>query len=374
MPGPSQNVPQNAPTRVVILLQDLKFGGTQRQALELVSRLDKLRFGAEIWLMASGDDLSAAAQDMNVHMVRLSRLPYVGLISLLRLWHRLRTQKTDLLLPMTVVPNIWGRLVGRMSTVPIVVGTCRGSGSPVRQHERWLWHAADHLVCNCTALKRLLTGECRVPDHRITVIPNGVDLEFFSPQEGSTVDKAVVTCVARLVSDKDHETLISAFQQVRRTHGAAELWLVGDGPGYGRILKQSAQLLPSGSVRMFPGRKDIRPLLRQSSLLVLNSIQEGLPNVVLEAMATGLPVVATDVGGISEAVIDGRTGLLVPRKDSSSLAAAIARLLSDEHIRVGYGREGRSRAERYYGVSSMVRKHEALFSSLLMASAQDVFR
>ena len=220
------------PARLVFLLQDLKFGGTQRQALELARLLDPARFQVEVWLLAAGEDLAPLARDWGLPLVRLSRQEWVGPAALARLWRRLKNQPVDLLMPLTVVPNIWGRVLGRLARVPVIVGNCRGGGAPQRQHERWLWPLAHHIICNSAALKRVLTGRCGVPESQLTTIPNGVDTDYFRPApEGPEPYPAVVLSVARMVPDKDHETLIRAFALAAVAHPLAQLWLVGEGPG-----------------------------------------------------------------------------------------------------------------------------------------------
>jgi glycosyltransferase involved in cell wall biosynthesis len=373
-------------TLVVLLLQDLKFGGTQRQALELARGLDPSRFRVEIWLMASGDDLVPVARDWKVDLVWLSRKTCVGPESLLSLLGRLKTRQVDLLVLMTVVPNIWGRLLGRLAGVKVIVSTCRGGGSPRRQHERWLSSLVDHHLCNSAALRDLLAVEYGVPRHQITVLSNGVDTDYFRPRTStdaspcsscpacSTRSDRVVLSVARLVPDKDHETLIKAFQSITTSFPDARLWLVGDGPR----LDALQRLIDTGTwpdrIRISPGLIDLRQVLRQSDIFVLSTHREGLPNVVLEAMASGLPVVATNVGGIPEVVKHGETGWLVPGRDVTALAAAIAHLLSDESARHAFGRSGRKRAEEEYALCRMVRSHEELFHRLRGRNAKGVCR
>ncbi len=354
------------PVRLVFLLQDLKLGGTQRQTLELVRRLDPARFKAEVWVMASGEDLIPLAQEWGVPVARLSRQARVGLPALVNLWRRLHRRPPDLLMLLTVVPNIWGRILGRLVRVPVIVGNCRGGGAPGRQHERWLWPLMDHLLCNSAGLRTELIRGHGIPPAKITTILNGVDTEFFCPAPaGSQSDSQVILSVARLVSDKDHDTLVAAFSQVCATFPKAELWLVGDGPRREAIQAKVRQSLAPDRVRLWPGQPDIRPFLHQASLFVLSSHYEALPNVVLEAMAAGLPVVATRVGGLPEAVVPGRTGWLVPPADAPALAAALGQLLENPEARQAMGRAGRERALRKFSMETMTRLHEEVLDRLL---------
>ncbi len=353
------------PVRLVVLLQDLKFGGTQRQALELARRLDPARFQVEVWLLAAGEEMAPGARRHGIPLIWLGRQERVGPMALVRLGRRLANQPVDVLMPLTVVPNIWGRVLGRLARVPVIVGNCRGGGAPWRQHERLLWPLAHHILCNSQALKSVLTDRCGVPERRITVIPNGVDPDYFQPAAGPVAGPPRVLSLARMVPDKDHDTLIEAFRLTVREHPEAELWLVGDGPRLEEVRDLSRRLLPPDRVRFLPPREDLRPLLHQASLLVLSSRTEALPNVVLEAMAAGLPVVATRVGGVPELVRPGRTGWLVDPGDAPGLAAALGQVLGDPATRQAMGRAGRLRARQKFSLETMTQRYEAVLLNLL---------
>ena len=358
--------PRKGPARIVLLLEELSFGGTQRQALELALNLSPARFKAEIWTMAAGDDMAPLAEKGRIPVVHLSKRTWVGPDSLLNLWRSLRSARIDILVLMTVVPNIWGRLLGRLTKVPIIVGTSGGISDAFRQHEKLLWPLVDHHICNAIAVKRQLSNRCPIPESLITVIPNGVDTEFFSPPATAReADRKIILCIARLVPEKDHHTLITAFGSVVQRHPDVKLWIVGDGNRRKSISEYAGQAAFGGRIRLMPGQLDIRPLLWQGSVLVLSSLEEGLPNVVLEAMASGLPVIATEVGGLPEVVEHGRTGLLVPSRNADALADALSLLLSDEKIRAAFGREGAKRARDYYSRSCMAREYEQIFEQLL---------
>ncbi|MDP3181876.1 MAG: GT4 family glycosyltransferase PelF [Desulfobaccales bacterium] len=361
------------PVRLVFLLQDLKYGGTQRQALELARRLNPSRFQTEVWLMKAGDDLAPLARGWGVPLVWLSRREEVGPVCLANLWRRLKREAPDVLLLLTVVPNIWGRILGRLAPGPVIVGNCRGGAAPKRQHERWLWPLADHIFCNSLALKARLTNHYAVPSHRLTVIPNGVDTDFFKPPAAARrPGPPRVLSIGRLVPDKDHDTLIKAFRLVATEHPQAELWLVGEGPREAALKKLVQESRLSDKVRFLPGQADVRPLMHQASLLVLSSIAEALPNVVLEAMAAGLPVVATRVGGLPEVVMPGETGWLVPPRDIPALAAGMSHLLADPKTRRAFGLAGRKRVEREFSFMAMVRSHEEVLLHFLARDLAEV--
>ena len=350
----------------MFLLEDLEFGGTQRQALELARRLDRSRFQIELWVLRAGDDLAPVAQKWNIPVVWLARSGWVGPQSLLNLGKHLWTTPPDLLMLLTVIPNIWGRLWGKLARVPVIVGNCRGGAAPWRQHERWLWPCADHLLCNSATIREFLISRYSLPPERVTVVHNGVDTKFFQPNpNGRPEGPPVLLSVARLVPDKDHDTLLQAFSQLSRYHKGAELWLVGNGPRRQVLEQRVRDLSIAGQVKFLPGEQVLRPLYHQADLFVLSSMAEALPNVILEAMAAGLPVVATQVGGVPEAVVPEATGLLVSPRDVIGLAAALGRLLDDPEARRSMGRLGRKRVQDRFSFPVMVSRHEEVWTRLL---------
>ena len=358
--------PAGVPARLVFLLEDLEYGGTQRQALELARRLDKRRFAVELWVLRKGDDLAPVAKEYNLPVVWLARSGWVGPQSLLNLGKRLWTNPPDLLMLLTVIPNIWGRLAGRLAKVPVIVGNCRGGAAPWRQHERFLWPAADHILCNSQILKDFLVSRYGLPPDRLTVVPNGVDTDFFQPgNNGKSEGSQVLLSVARLVPDKDHDTLLTAFGRLAQGHPGARLWLVGNGPRREVLEQKVSDLGLAGRVKFLPATQDIRQLYRQADVFVLSSVAEALPNVVLEAMAAGLPVVATRVGGLPEAVVPEDTGLLVSPRDVTGLTAALGRLLDDPGARRNLGRRGRERVLQQFSFEAMVSRHEEVWARLL---------
>jgi glycosyltransferase involved in cell wall biosynthesis len=350
---------------VVFLLEELNFGGTQRQTLELARRLDRRKFKSEIWVLRGGEALASLARTWQIPLVPLAPTSIVGPRSLVHLWRRLHREKIDLFLTLTAIPNIWGRLLGKVAGLPCIIGNVRGN-TPHRQHERWLWPLTHHLICNNKKIQSFLQQEYNIPPQRLSLIPNGVDTDFFAPSGPNRGNGNLkVLSIGRLVPDKDQATLLQAFSLVLQDHPNTDLWLVGNGPCKNQLDTLIRQKFPASRVVMLPGQVDIRPFFHRASLFVLSSVTEALPNVVLEAMASGLPIVATNVGGLPEVVNPGQTGLLVPPKEPARLAQAILQLLADEELRRAFGRAGRERVVREYSFNRMVRRYEVLFDALL---------
>ena len=351
------------PTRLVLLLQDLAFGGTQRYALNLVRGLDRTLFAPEIWLLNAGDDLLDEARATGAPVLRVSGYAPGDPRAVVRLALQLRRDPPPLLYTLTVVPNIWGRILGRFFGVPRIASGFRALEP--RQWERLLWRLSDRILCNAEVLRDRMVERHGVPAARIAVIPNAVDAERFQPAE--TAPGPEVVSVARLVPDKNPLALLDAFALAVKDRPEARLTLAGEGP-LRSVLEGRAQAPDlSGRVRFVGGCADVRPLLTQARVFALSSVREGSPNAVLEAMACGLPVAAPAVGGLTELVRHGETGLLALPGDVPGLARNLARLLDRPDEARAMGLAGRERVVREHSLERMVRDTEAVLLDVLRA-------
>ena len=356
------------PLKVLFLLEDLCFGGTQRQMLELARRMDRSRFSPSILTLTGPTDLDPQVLAAGIPLYHLGTERKLAPLFFWRLRAALRRAAPDILVPCTALPNIWGRIWGRIIGLPVVVGTCRGGGGPVRQHERWLWSLTHHLICNSQALHEVLQG-LGIPAGHLTYIPNGVDTEFFCPTGEPCSDRApLLLCVGRLAKDKDHLTLLHAFAQILKQQPNVRLRLVGNGPEEVR-LRLWADNHPAGSrVEFVPGEVDMRPHYAAASLFVLASQREGQPNVILEAMSSALPVCATSVGGVPHLVADGQSGLLCPAGDATAFAANCLSLLTDTTRAHRMGQTGRRIVEQEFSFHAMVEAHQDLFTRIWLSN------
>lgn len=353
------------PCPVLFLMEDLCFGGTQRQMIELARRLDRQRFAPSMLMLSGPSDLDAVASEADIPLAYLGSSRSPAPLFFLKLGSALRRIAPRILMPCTALPNIWGSIWGRLVGIPTIVGTCRGGGSLRRQHEWWLWRLADHHVCNSEALVEglLQLGE---PRERISYIPNGVDTERFRPtHEPPSKRSPLILCVARLVSDKGLMTLLRAFAIVARQNPDAHLRIVGDGPQEAPLRMLRATFGLGNRVEIMPSSTDVREHYAAARIFALASVREGQPNVILEAMSCGLPVCATAVGGVPSLVSNGVSGLLSPSGSAEALAASLLRLLADPSLCDVMGRAGRVRVEEDFSFTVMVASHEELFDRLV---------
>jgi len=240
---------------------------------------------------------------------------------------------------------------------------------------RLLLERRDRVVGVGQAVRRALIHNEGIPARRVGVIYNGIntpengdsgqDRDALRRELGFARGDFVILLVARLDYLKDHATAVKMMRRVIAERPGARLVLVGDGPERGAV-QQLVEMNQLGAYVRFLGlRKDVARLLKASDLFLLTSISEGIPLTIIEAMAAGLPVVATRVGGVAEVVAEGQTGLLAPSGDDTVLAAQVLHLADDPDLCRRMGRLGQERARTVFSESQMHARYLELYREML---------
>ena len=206
----------------------------------------------------------------------------------------------------------------------------------------------------------------RVPNQKVLVIHNGIDLDHFParPDRDTRPIHRAIT-VARLNLIKDQGTMLRAVKLVTDIEPNFRLDLIGDGPSRAELESLRDQLDLGDKVRFLGTRTDVHEQLAEADLFLLSSISEGISLTLLEAMAVGLPIVATAVGGNPEVVTDGETGWLVPTQSPEAMAQAILKMIADPEMANRMGVAGRHRVEKEFNLDRVVIEYENLYLSLL---------
>lgn len=342
---------------IAFVIPSLRTGGAELQLVRLAKEVQDLGHAVHVLAL----DSSGPCADLlrrwgvpysgtgfppeGVHgFIRALRLAVVP-VNLLRALLRVRpTIVHAWLLPAftLALPLSW------LARVPVRIQGRRGLNSGFARSRRarlariFTALFTNYYTANSRSILHELVETESVDPTLISVIPNGVDLPSEIADVAATSCKGVV--LANLIAYKGHTDLIEAlkFSKTR-----PPMIFVGDGRERGTIERMISHAQLQDRIELIGSCSTPTRLLLESQFLVLPSHTEGLPNAVLEAMACGLPVIATDVGGVRELVIDGVTGIVVPPHDPPALAAAIDRLVSDTHFRVEAGREGRNAATRF---------------------------
>jgi glycosyltransferase involved in cell wall biosynthesis len=360
--------------RVAFLLPRLEIGGAEHIVLRMAAGLDRRRFDPVVLGLAAGSGrLEEKLADAQVPWVAFGRgdnLP----AALWRLFRWLRAHPCDVLFTLMFHANLVGRTIGRSAGARIVISSERVVGWESRARRllnRMTVHWVDCVTTNSEAGREFWQRTLGIKDGRIRVILNGVDTDRFRNRPKSAGDPAVtIGNLARLHRAHDHSNLYRALA-ILAARADLPLWrclIGGDGPERAALERLHAELGLDDQVRLVGHVSKPESFLAELDLYVQTSTVAGLPNAVIEAMATARPVVATAVGGTPEAVVTGTTGLLVPPGDPAALAAAIGRLISNPELRRVMGEAGRARVEERFSASKMIADTESLLDELIQSA------
>ncbi|MBN1893813.1 glycosyltransferase [bacterium] len=365
--------------RVLQLVEGFNLGGAEKKLLELVRVMDPLRFKTVVCSLGLGDRLRSEFDRLKrrgIEVTVLRRSGRMDLGLLLRLVRLIRKQRIDVIMTTLFYADVMGPIAGRLAGVKGIF-SWETISAPEWLIRRRLWpyrafiRLADGVVSVSQATADWLHTKRGVPLNKIRVIPYGVDLNLFAARNAGTVRKrlglrrrdVVVGMVGRLHPQKGHRYLIQAAPAIVKKNPAVRFLLIGDGE-LRQELKSQVKALGLEKHFMFLGfRDDVHQLIQAIDIFTLPSLYEGLPNVILEAMAAGKPVVATPADGTRELIETGNTGILVPPKDPPALAAAINRLIGNERLAAAMGRRGLEKIVRDHSLESQVRAFEELYEN-----------
>ena len=371
-----------APPSLLIVCDFNGHGGTQTQVLELLAALDRSRLTPMLATLNLDPALGRRLGDLDV---TVENLELEGAVrphtfrALSRLAGRIRRDGIRLVHGFLFQGNLAAAIAARSAGVPYLTSV-RNLELWKRPHEilasRWAHRGARCVTFNSRHVRDLVSGREGIPRVRTHVIANGLGAERPATASRASGDDLwpegsdpKLVCVASLSAKKDHLHLLDAFARVQRRLPRAGLALVGEGPERGRILHRARALGIAARVNLAGRREEARSVIAAADLLVLSSIEEGMPNVVLEAMAAGVPQVVTAVGGTPETVEEGITGYLVPPRDPALMAERILRLLTSPDRLAGFGERSRESFGRRFTAARMARDHEDLYGEILGRAA-----
>lgn len=360
--------------RILYIVEDLEGGGAERVVVNLATRLDRGRFEPHVCCLAKRGALAGEIERAGITLHVLGKRPGIDPLLLLRLHALIRRLRPDVIHTHLFTGNAWGRMAGWLAGTKRIIAS---------EHSVDLWKDRLRLfvdrmlaiptyrvIAKSEAIADFYKTIAHIPSRKVTTVLNGIDLSLYG-NGGDTAaarasicvpgDALLLGAIGRLSPEKGHDVLIKAAGMLAGDLPGLHLLLVGEGPSRWHLEKMVCSLGMRERVHLPGHRGDVPDLLSATDIFVLPSRREGLPLALLEAMASGLPVVAAEVGGCGEVIEDGRNGLLVPPGRPDLLARAVRNLAQNEQLRRSLGSEARRTIEERFSVERMVRQIEELY-------------
>ncbi len=364
---------------VLHILSQLDVGGAELLVLSLLRNLDRGLFSPYVCTFTPGGALVADFEAANVPVLSIFKKHGIDLGLPLRLRRSFQASNFDIIHTHNYQPWFYACLTKLALPNVTVVHTEHSNLKPNQAKEmvieKFLSLLTYQVVGDCRKVSTFLTDKVGVSHAKTMTIHNGIPFpgrsfsryQGLSLKEHLNLDKntKIVGSVGRLVEDKNYGILLSAFTNILRVGIDASLIIVGEGTARPALEKQARELQIADRVHLVGLQRDIWRYFSLFDVFVLSSKDEGLPLALLEAMMSGLPVVCTDVGGISDVVVDGLNGYLVPASDSALLSVRIRQVLLNADLRKGLGSEARKTIRDQFLIDHMVAAYQRIYLNAL---------
>jgi len=372
---------KTSPPLITHLIYRLDFGGLETLLVDMINRMPAKKYRHAIICLTDYSTFANKITQPGVEIYSLYKKPGLGLGTHIKLWKLLRRLKPAILHTYNLA-TIEYAFTATLAGIPVRIHAEHGrdAGDPQGKNlkhnllRKFMVPFVDRFIPVSADLHQWLKNVVGIPDTKNTLIHNGVDTEIFSPDKNLlastkhpfTRDCFVIGTVGRIQDVKNQSGLIDAFILLQKTLPTAKvrLAIVGDGPLLPALKNKVAAFGLEEYVWLPGARADIAEIIRDFDVFVLPSIAEGTPVTILEAMASGLPVVATRVGGIPEVVKHNRTGVLVPPADTRALTSAMANYYQHPELLIAHGTEGRDYVVRKNSMEAMLESYTQLYDEL----------
>ena len=361
---------------VAHIVQSFDVGGIEKLVVDLITNSKDSRFQYTVFCIDSKGRLASGLEEKGVEVIELNKRKGVDLSLIFRFADELKRRKIEVAHSHNPGPAFYGGLAARLSGIPVIIYSKHGIKLGARLKDKLLetfsFMLQDHIVAVSEKAFRFMIDKERAPAKKMLLIENGIDLNQF--KTGDLKKEAVLSkydlpqlqyiigIVARLDRLKDIPTLISAFGMLAKGHPDTSLVVIGDGEERGALEKLVKEIGLVDKVFFLGAQTRIPELLSIFSMFVLSSITESSPISLIEAMAAGLPVVATNVGGNAELIKDGYNGFIVEPKDIVGMRDAMLKIIEDKGLAKSMGEANRKAAFSKYGIENTIKEYESLYA------------
>jgi sugar transferase (PEP-CTERM/EpsH1 system associated) len=347
----------------------LKVGGLERVVVDLVKGFRDSNYSCVVCCLETRGEIAADVDALGVPLYVFHKKDGLDLSTVFRLARFLREHKVAIVHTHNPGSHIYGLLAALLARVPVRVHTRHGRNFPHDKKRVWInrilsW-GTDVIVPVSDDAGLVATNVERINPKKIHRIWNGIDINLYKPRHDPGEGPLVIGTVARLSPEKDQRTMLAAFHHVLAEIPDARLIVAGDGPCAVELHEEAAKLGLSGRVEFLGQCSNVPEVLKRMSIFTLSSTTEGLSMTVLEAMAAGLPIVATDVGGNRELVQPPECGLVVPARDPRALGQAYIELLLNPQRRAQMSAASRARVVQYLNLELTLAQYTKLYDQCM---------
>lgn len=356
--------------KICYIIGALEVGGAEKQLFELVKNIDEKFFEPVVISLNSGDLWAERIREIGVKLIELDRKKSFEMKRLCNLVKILKEIRPAIVHSFLFSANSYGRIASILAGAPVLIASERSlpdkDGNKlqvlINKTLGWFSHA---IVCNSQSASDVLIRKYRFNPKKIFTIHNGMDGSLVCRPKTLSKKNKLIGTVGRLTPEKNHMLFLDAARILLNTHKNLRFIIVGGGPLRGELEKYSKLIGIDDKVEFTGDRRDVDNLLREMDVFILTSAYEGLSNAIMEAMLSGLPVIATDVGGNGELVENGITGFLSPAGDAEALARKAEFLVEDEKMSRIMGENGRKVMLTEFSIFKMVSITQDLYFKLL---------
>lgn len=361
--------------KIVYLITELNIGGAEKCLYELVKRVDKDRFQPTVISIKSSGRVGEWIESEGVEVISLGMESKFSPLGLLKLRYILKKSGFDILHSFLFHANIFGRVAAFLWDVPITISSIRVCEKEREHHlrlDKLTEELVDVEVCVSKNVRRFTIENAKLKPEKLRVIHNGIDLSKLKNLKGNVRKELgignkefLIASVGRLTKQKGFKYLVKAAEKVLKLEKNVNFCIVGEGELKENLFELVRELGLSDCVHLLGFREDVLSIINKSDLFVLPSLWEGLPNVLLESAALGVPIVSTDAGGCSEIIEDGENGILVSPGDEDDLANAILEMIRESEIRKKFAEKGKRIIKNKFSIEKMVNAYKDLYEELL---------
>ncbi|MBU1130831.1 glycosyltransferase [Patescibacteria group bacterium] len=358
-----KNQPQKI--KLAFVLCSLAYGGAERLVLDLIKNLNPRLFEIHLLTVKGGGGLWTEFKKTGINICLYNKKTKLGLLTLWRLKKYFQKNRIQIVHTHLFAGDTWGRLAAKWAGAPIIISTEHNinldEGPAKKIIKRILSRFTNQIIAVSQAVKNYQTLKEKIPSQKIIVIYNGLDLNRFPFNYRPLRQAATLGIIGRLEPQKGHAPALLAFKEVLKKYPQTKLLIIGQGSLKPKLVKLGQKLHIADSLSWQSPRENVNDFLKQINILLAPSLWEGFGIVAIEALAAGVPVIASQVDGLKEIITDGENGFLAPVNNPGGLAQKIIEVMENSDKLEGVSLKGRKKVINLFTIQQMAERYQKIY-------------